>query len=218
MSLACGVLLLGLVCGANQAARASAVAPSPLTISGVYSPLQAESDVYLIYSYDYYGTPETPQVALLAASEPLGATPFAVNFSEYTVGTITDQQIAVFSVYNVPSNLVTVSLGAAGAATATGEAFATYFSGGNETTLATALENGTTATIGSFYTSYIADFPIIAGNLASGVLINFSNGAPGGMLTITSVPEPSTWALLLLGGGGLGLGLLARRRRGAGAV
>ena len=45
----------------------------------------------------------------------------------------------------------------------------------------------------------------------------YTYGAPGaldvhGALTITAVPEPMTWAMILIGFGGLGLALRSRRR------
>ena len=48
----------------------------------------------------------------------------------------------------------------------------------------------------------------------------YTYGAPGaldvhGSITTTAVPEPMTWALMLIGFGGLGLAMRSRRRQAA---
>jgi hypothetical protein len=55
----------------------------------------------------------------------------------------------------------------------------------------------------------------LAGNPETLFLTDGINGEKDGLFAAISVPEPSTWAMMLLGFGGLAL-LAARRRGGTG--
>lgn len=73
----------------------------------------------------------------------------------------------------------------------------------------TTLGNGA----GEFFS--IGDVPILSGALNSIVVTGFSrgNGSYGGNATFTpAIPEPTTWAIMMIGIAGIGFGLRRQRR------
>ena len=96
---------------------------------------------------------------------------------------------------------------------------ADIFQGVNDTDLLSVFVNGLPLqglVIGQFESGFIQGVPIIAGVLNQVVINGFSrgNGSYGATATFTpnAIPEPATWAFMLLGFGAIGLAARYRSR------
>lgn len=186
------------------------------------------SDVYLVEGYSQsFGFANQPTVYSLgsvSANTPrvFSNVPDDLYFGTSIFGGETVNYLTIIGVYDVPNGLVTIGFNdpVASLLTEFGNPFGVAVPGGfgfsgTEATLATALENGDTATIGSVLTTLIAArYPGVGVEAApisigpSGVsgsmtLDSFSDASLDGTANFTpaiATPEPSLSILLSAGG------------------